>query len=276
VTAQETKLLDRAEQILVRRCMRRHGFKLWITPRIVLPHAARFRYVVDDVSWAQKHGFGADIDRRVAKLGRSDPNGRYFSSLSPSRRKAALRALNGERPEGLEARLPSGMVVRRSDSSCTSHAEGALYGDLQQWYRVSKIGGSLTGVRAGRVTAHPSFISATRRWATCMLAKGHPYSSPYEARDVASSKHQITQRGIAVAEATCARATGLSETAHRLDQMYAKEVLNEYRADIAAARGLQLAALLRARSIDSSATKPSRSHNDDHTTSVLTLGRQPD
>jgi hypothetical protein len=125
VTAQETKLLDRARQILVRRCMSRHGFKVWITSRTVLPHARRFLYVVDDVAWARKHGFGADIERRAAKRGRSDPNMRYFSSLSPSRRKAALRALNGARPEGCKracqagsSRVGATAVARRTPSGC--------------------------------------------------------------------------------------------------------------------------------------------------------------
>jgi hypothetical protein len=217
-------------------------------------------YVVDDVAWARRHGFGSDLERRAAKLGRSDPNVRYFLSLSPSRKNAALRALNGARPEGLEARLPSGIVARRSDSSCTSQAERELYGDLQGWYRASKVAGSLFGVRVGRVMAHPSVVAATRRWATCMRVKGHPYSSPSQARYGATrsggSRHRMTERRIAVAEATCARVTGLSVTARRLDRMYAAAVRDQYRADIAVARGLQLAALRRARSIDGASTEP--------------------
>lgn len=260
VTAQEVKLLDRAEQMLVRRCMSRHGFKLWITARSALPETARFRYVVDDIASARKHGFGGDIERRAAKLRRTDPNARYFSSLSPSRREAALRALNGERPVGLEARLPSGIVVTRSDRSCTSQAERALYGDLERWYRVSKVVGSLTGVRVGRVTTHPSFVSATRRWATCMADQGYPFSIPPEAREAvtrsSASRRPIIERRIAVAEATCARTTGLSGTAERLDGMYARDVRNEYRAVVAAARRLRLAALPRARNIDRAPTAP--------------------
>lgn len=100
VTAQEAKLLDRAQQILVRRCMSRHGFKVWITSRTVLPHARRFMYVVDDVAWAQKHGFGVDIERRVAKRRRSDPNRRYFSSLSPSRARGGAAGIQRSASRG--------------------------------------------------------------------------------------------------------------------------------------------------------------------------------
>ncbi len=253
VTFREADLLHRAEQTLVSRCMARHGIRYWVTLRLPESWTARFRYVVDDPSWAHQHGYGADLDRRSATLGRADPNRRYFASLSPARKRLALRALNGARPEGLQARLPSGVRLSRSDSSCTSRAQRSLYGDVARWFRASTVVQGLTAIRVGRVTADRAFIRATRRWAACMRAKSHPYASPFEARDAATRstapRHSLTERRTAVAEATCARVTGLSATARRLDRVHALDLQHAYRSEVAAERGMQLAALPRARSV---------------------------
>ena len=249
VTAQEARLLDRAEQVLTRACMAGRGFELFVVPKSVAAGGARFAYVVDDVAWARRHGYGRDLDRRLAMRGAADPNQRYFAGLSAARRKAALRALNGARPLGLRARLPNGVLVTKSDRSCTSQAQRALYGDLALWFRVSMVTQNLRAVRFGRVVADRQFAAALRRWARCMRAAGHRYENPGEARDAATRSRRRTEKRIAVAEATCAHATGLGDVAQRLDRRYAAVVLNEHRLQVRTARSLQRAALPRARQV---------------------------
>jgi len=250
ITAQEAKLLDRAKQILVSGCMRRHGFRFWVRPNGAAADVARFAYVVDDIRWASRHGYG-NVIQRGDDSQRRDPNRRYFAKLSPARQQAALRALNGARPEGLEARLPSGAVARRSDRSCTSEAERRLYGDLQGWFRASTVTDNLFGARAGRVTADAGFVAATQRWSACMRAAGHRYVSPLQARAAVTQARLSfsAERRVAVAEATCAQTSGMSATVSRLDRHFRAVVNNEFRADVATARRLQLAALPVARTI---------------------------
>ncbi|GAA2207338.1 hypothetical protein GCM10009850_027960 [Nonomuraea monospora] len=251
-TPHDEERLHRAEELLLRDCMRGHGFETWPTPfRSPVPEYLEFPYAVTDVAWARRHGYGSDLRDRIAELRRTDPNRRYFESLPPDRRAAALVALNGARADGLQTRLPTGGVVRRSDSSCTSQAERRLYGDLDAWYRAEKITGSLPGLRVAKVTADARFGEAVRRWSGCMREHGHAYSTPAQARSDALRPEGGRAREIrvAVAEATCAAGTGLTATAHRLEGQYKRAVEEQYRAALGAKRDLQLAALPRAAAI---------------------------
>jgi hypothetical protein len=252
-TARETTLLYRAEQELVAECMHRHGFRYWVVAQ--MPASRQFPYVIDDMTWARRHGYGVDLERRIDALGRANPNQRYFAGLSPSRRDAALRAIDGARPEGLKATLPSGIVVQRSDRSCTSEAQRRLYWDLAGWYRVTKVTENLFGLRAGWVIEDPTFIAATKRWATCMRGRGYPYANPQAARTtVTTAGHSpMTERRTAVAEATCAHRSNLSDTARRLDRHYERLVRRRYAAQLSAMRRMQFAALPRAEIVESRA-----------------------
>ncbi|MEO3868826.1 hypothetical protein ABGB18_08360 [Nonomuraea sp. B12E4] len=147
VTAGEARVLWDAEQSLLRDCMARHGFKYWVAPHDPIPEDRDFPYVVDDLGWARRHGYGSDIREHVSRLRDEDPNRLYFEGLPAQRRKAAFVALNGEgprpgtvkrRPDQLEVRLPTGGRVRRSAVSCTSQAQRQLYGEVWRlWHAIS-------------------------------------------------------------------------------------------------------------------------------------------
>jgi len=250
LTARETALLHDAEQILVRDCMRQHGFRYFPLPRNPVPENRSFPYVIDDVAWARRHGYGSDIQRRLAELDEADPNRRYYNSLSPAQRTAALAAINGERPVGLSARLPSGGVMARSDRSCTSAAERELYRDLPTWYRVEHVTDDVVGLWRGQVAGDPAFRAAVGRWAVCMREHGYGYTSPALARAELTRPDQPAGRDreiqVAVAEATCATSTGLAATATALDQHYASQVRRQYAPEFATRQRLELAALPRA------------------------------
>jgi hypothetical protein len=252
LTAREEGRLHRAEQLLLRDCMRAQGFQYRPVPRDPVPEARDFPYVLDDVAWAREHGYGTDVRRKAAEMREKDVNQRYFRSLPPARRAQALRAANGPDPNGITARTPDGMVLRRSTEGCRSQAERTLYGDLAAWFQAEVTLESLTQMRRTRVLADPAFARAVGPWARCMRAAGHPYASPAHLRQEAlpGPGEPALPRGreirLAVAEARCAAATGLARTAHELDRTHAVRLRHQYRSELRVAQRLRLGALPRA------------------------------
>ncbi|MBB5938181.1 hypothetical protein [Streptomyces zagrosensis] len=255
LSAEEKTVLHAAEQVLLRDCMRRQGFKYQVTSENPLPEAREFPYVVDDLAWAAEHGYGSGLQRALEKIKENDPNQRYFRSLPPERRTAALTAANGPRPKGLTARSPDGMVLSRSDQGCQSEAERTLYGDLKGWFQTQVTVDSLPGLRHQRVRADRRFTTAVRKWSGCMHTAGHPYATPDNARAALTSSaprqpapsHQEVR--LALAEARCAAESGFSKTIAGLDRHYEKELRRQYRTAVHTSAQLQLGALPRARKI---------------------------
>lgn len=255
LTADESELLDRAEQLLIRDCMRRRGFEYTVVSRPAQPQDRDFPYVVDDVDWARKHGYGVDLRRRRDAVARAEPNTKRLDGMSESARAAALSALNGVpgASTDLTALLPFGVTARRSASSCTSEAERGLYGDLPTWYRAKRVTENLSAVRIPLVLGDARYQRATAAWSRCMTHTGHPYDTPASTRDAVLSADPPMPRDrevtLAVTEANCAHRTSLSATVSDLDRQYAQRVDDRYAADIADRRRLQHHALPRAHAI---------------------------
>ncbi|MFB4278403.1 hypothetical protein ACBJ59_24150 [Nonomuraea sp. MTCD27] len=261
VTAGEARVLWDAEQLLVRDCMARRGFRYWVVPRDSIPENRDFPYVVDDLGWARRHGYGGDILERIDRLRDRNPNRRYLEGLPAQRRRAAFAALYGEgpqswaatpRPDQLEARLPTGGVVRRNAASCTSEAPGLLYGDLATWFRATRVVQNLADLRRARVVRDPRFAAAVGAWSRCMRGRGHPYAHPRLTRaeavadgsaGPAARKAREKQIATAVAEAICAGESGLSAVARELDEKYARELVARHRPDVIAERRMRRDAL---------------------------------
>ncbi|HEY3688665.1 MAG TPA: hypothetical protein VGL93_36840 [Streptosporangiaceae bacterium] len=228
VTAAQAGLLERAEQELIRRCMARAGFRYWPVGHPADP--VPFRYVVDDVAWAGRYGYGTALRRAAEVRAAADPNRRYFTSLPPARQAAAVRALDGTRPAGLTATLPNGLVVRHSDRGCDVRAQRTLYGNLPRWYASTKITENLPGQRYGLVVSDPRWRAATPAWSACMRRAGYPFATPDEAHAAVSAAPPAGgERRQAVAEARCAVATGLGALAGRLDREHAARQARRYR-----------------------------------------------
>ncbi|MGV9363591.1 hypothetical protein [Amycolatopsis sp. NPDC003731] len=249
LTGSEEALLYDAEQVLVRDCMARHGFRIQVTPSDRRPQPEPFPYVVDDVGWASEHGYGTDLRRIADAEAAADPNKAYFAGLPADRRKAALAALNGTGPGRVEAVLPVGGRLARYDNGCTSRAWQELYGDLATWYRVDKVTELLPGLWQGEVVADPAFTAGVTRWSGCMREAGFPYESPAAAREAAGRTPGDGEIRTAVAEATCAARTGLAATARELDRTCQDGVRAQYRTELETKLRLQLAGLPRARAV---------------------------
>ncbi|MCG5436789.1 hypothetical protein [Micromonospora foliorum] len=248
VTAEDRRILVRAESLLTRDCMTRDGFQLWLGTPPPADELLSFPYVVDDIAWARKHGFGSDLVAAVDVRRRTDPNQRYVSGLSPERREAFLATLNGARPEGLEARLPSGGVMRRSAEGCTSEAQRRLYGDLAEWYRSSKVVADLTGLRQRRVLADPAWTAALRPWAGCVRQRGFTVDTPEQLRQSVGTRGRAGEIAAAVAEARCAQ-DGLAATTRALDARHGDELTAAYHQEVAARNRLEHGAVPRARAV---------------------------
>ncbi|MEU4531604.1 hypothetical protein AB0F49_25590 [Micromonospora ureilytica] len=248
VGPEDRQILIRAESLLTRDCMIRAGFRMWLGTPPPADELLSFPYVVDDIAWARKHGFGSDLVEAVDTRRRANPNQRYVSGLSPERREAYLATLNGARPEGLEARLPSGGVMRRSAEGCTSEAQRRLYDDLAEWYRSSKVVVDLTYLRQRRVLADPAWTTALRPWARCLRQHGYTADTPDRLRESVGPRGRADEIAAAVAEARCAQ-DGLAATTRALDARHGDELTAAHHQDVVAKNRLEHGALPRARAV---------------------------
>jgi hypothetical protein len=145
------------------------------------------------------------------------------------------------------------MVVQHSDQGCSAEAQRKLYGDLRAWYQVTKTAEALPGMRRALLAADPDLLRVLPAWSECMRARGHNYRGPEEIRVALPKPEQPgaheTEVRLAVAEATCARQTGLAEMVRALDQRYAAKLGTEYSKDLEAVRRMRLTALPQAAAI---------------------------
>jgi hypothetical protein len=242
-----------AEQLLIKKCMEKEGHKYWIEPPSSDDVSIRFPYVVDDPAWAGAHGYGTDLRRERERQVRSDPNQRYFHSAPAKARAVLVSDLNGARPQGLSARLPNGVRVTHSDQGCQATAERQLYGDLQAWFRATRVTDSLAGTRVGLVTDDKRYKAAVKPWARCMRERTYTYADPARARAAATLPQtpwpHAKEVRLASAEAACAVSSGLSSVAESLDSEYRNRLRRSHPRETADLARLKREALPRARAI---------------------------
>ena len=242
-----------AEQLLIKKCMEKEGHKYWVEPPSRDDVSIRFPYVVDDPAWAGAHGYGTDLRREREAEVRSDPNQQYFHSVPAGTRAVLVSDLNGARPQGLSARLPNGIRVTHSDQGCQATAQRQLYGDLQAWFRATRVTDSLAGMRVGLVTDDKRYKAAVKPWARCMRERTYTYADPARARAAATLPgtpwpHAKEVR-LASAEAACAVSSGLSSVAGSLDSEYRDRLRRSHPRETADLARLKREALPRAREI---------------------------
>ncbi|MBK3578328.1 hypothetical protein JHN63_31895 [Streptomyces sp. MBT65] len=242
-----------AEQLLIKECMEKEGHKYWVEPPSPDDVSARFPYVVDDPAWARAHGYGTDLRREREAEVRRNANQRYFRSMPATTRAVLVSDLNGARPQGLSARLPNGMRVSHSDEGCQATAERQLYGDLQAWFRATRVTDSLAGMRVDLVTNDKRYKAAVEPWARCMRERTYNYPDPARARAAATLPEtpwpHAEEVRLASAEAACALSSGLSSVAKSLDSEYRDRLGRGHPRETADLARLKREALPRARAI---------------------------
>lgn len=256
VTYSDQLLLDHAEQILTRDCMRRAGFRFWVTRPVASPVANTFPYVISDFKWAHDNGYGSRIPSLIVKARATNPNGRYVQGLARGRRGAYLSDLNGPGPSAPQVRvtLPGGEVVGHNTSGCTKEADETLYGDYRSWFPGHTVTEYLAPTWQAQVRADPAYLDAATAWRRCMRGRNHHYSDPIQARAAfLKSPRPIGTFGAEVRtaedEARCATTSHLATTAQRLDAAYADRLPKKYRGLIHTSRQMALDALGRASAI---------------------------
>lgn len=244
----DVQALDFAERMLLAGCMREAGFDYPVTARP--PSPPDLGYVLTDVEWAQAHGYGGDLRKQIAESDRGDPGRRYFEHLSPARRAAALVAMNGETPDGLEITTPEGVTLTRNPGSCVSRAQQQLYGDLAAWFTAKSTTDFLDTERVTAVESDAGYRAAAARWSGCMAGSGYRFPDPQRLHStLPDAEHPMPRErevAMAVTEARCAGYSGLGEVAARLDARFAARSRTEYPKEIADYDTLRANALPRA------------------------------
>ncbi|KOG31371.1 hypothetical protein [Streptomyces resistomycificus] len=261
LTDAEQILVQRAEARLVKTCMESKGFKYWAWSPLTVDDLKGGGYVLTDVTWAKKNGYGGRLADRLQHVQRDDPNSKYANALPEQERIRYSRTLEGGPSSGmLSAELPAGGTVRTPRHGCQAEAGNRLYGDFETWFRAEKIATNLSPLYVPALLKDRRFGRAVEQWSTCMRQAGHPYADPPSVRrqlpsltqGLSSARAHAAEVELAVAEATCATTTPLGDTARTLDAEYRDKKLGRYAADIASYRRMGLAALARAEDITGS------------------------
>ncbi|MBD0838712.1 hypothetical protein [Streptomyces sp. TRM68416] len=257
-TDAERVLLRRAEETLVKKCMESKGFKYWVWHIPTVDALKGGGYVLTDVNWAKKHGYGSRFERKLLTAQRDDPNHAYVNAMPRKDRIRYSKALEGDASHGmLTAELPGGGAVQTPRDSCQAEAKGRLYGDFETWFKVEKVATNLTALYVPDLLKDKRFASAVTAWSACMREAGHDYADPPKIRaklpklkkGLSTEKAYAIEVELATAEAACATETPLADTARTLQTEYRTEKLKPYSADIAAYQRMSRSALDRAEDI---------------------------
>lgn len=258
LTDAEQMLVDQARELLVQECMEAEGFRYWPVAVAGVEERQGSGYVLDDVGWAREHGYGMQLQDRVAAVQQNDPNHAYANALPEAERARYSTALDGDPSAGmLTAELPMGGFVQTPGDSCLARAKGELYGDFAAWFQAEKVATNLVGLYAPDLMADERFEVALRAWSECMRERGHDYPDPPAIREdlpllidgLSEEMAHDVERELAVAEATCAtQETSLVSTTRDLESEYRGQ-LRQYRDDVITYQRLQHAALENARDI---------------------------
>ncbi|MBB5080952.1 hypothetical protein [Nonomuraea endophytica] len=256
LTAAEYARLEGAEQLLIQSCMIRAGFR-YQPPAAPDGDARQLSLLLlEDVGWARRNGYGGRIQRGILAARPHDPNRLYRESLAPAQRERYDAALSGGRDTKiLSARLPGGGTINNAMGGCRGASKDRLYGDRATWFRLDKIASNLQPLYLPELTKDKQFVAALAAWSACMRGHGHIYASPPEIRaalpgltaNLKPGDAHAAEVKLAVAEATCARSSGLAGTARALQPHYLATAARPYAEELAEHGRMLLAALEKAK-----------------------------
>ncbi|MDQ0955407.1 hypothetical protein QFZ24_009330 [Streptomyces phaeochromogenes] len=234
--AEQLRISD-AQQRLIGTCMKRQGFEFWEAERLSLEESRTLGYVLDDVGWARKYGYGSRLRAKDAAARASNPNLAYRKSLSEQRRQTYDKALDGGVDVPVIAvEIPGGGTVRKQMGGCVAESEKKLYGDPREWFRAEKTAGHLRSLYVPRVLTDQRFSAAQKAWSRCMKKAGYVYKDPGASRQsaiaqsdrAAEPKVFEAERELAVADATCARDTDLRPIGEERESHYIAQLRDRY------------------------------------------------
>ncbi|WP_109506732.1 hypothetical protein [Nocardioides speluncae] len=248
VTEAEKALLYRAEERLIYRCMAEHGFEYDEIPLDTDDPDREFPYVIDDVAWAKRHGFGDATSKEAPP--EASPNEVNLERLSQEQQQEWQATLFGDGPR-VSVRLPGGGRLSTNTDGCLAEARRALYGDLERWFRARRlIDNQSVFVRRG-VREDSRYEAAIADWAGCMRRKGYQVADPGQLRELAFQRSRNLKAAAArtievraaVTEAMCATSTSLPGVVLTLEREHGREVETAVRREHAELNTLERAAL---------------------------------
>lgn|GEM_PF-5209834 len=182
-------VIDRADQVVESRCMRRAGFTYRPVPTEHMgdplldglsdvpsdaapPEAAVLRI-------AKRQGYGLYARFRPISLAGPHANSAYFQSLSPAAQNRYQLAQFGNRRSTVKVKFPDGSSDLVPRGGCLSQSYKTVYGSVaRDDFRVNAVADVIHLVQ-NRVFAMPAIKLATKRWAVCMQKRsGHPFATP--------------------------------------------------------------------------------------------------
>ncbi|MBT2376034.1 hypothetical protein J7E90_01285 [Streptomyces sp. ISL-111] len=259
LTISEEMEIEYAEYALVKRCMEDKGFSYWVGPVASVDARKAGRYVIDDIAWAKKYGYGRPFDEAAERERSEHPNVRFPNALPRNDRIRYNTALNGDYDDVLSVDLPAGGTIETPRTGCWAGARTHLYGDLKAWFEAKKTVTSLTPLYVPEILADERMNRTVSAWSSCMKEAGQRFSSPDDLREkriehTAGMRSEVARKydvELAVTEATCAVKTSLGKVARHLEGEYRSSTLKKYGKENAAYQRMGLAALSRARDLTS-------------------------
>ncbi|MFF0682919.1 hypothetical protein ACFYVW_30640 [Streptomyces tendae] len=258
LTNEEVVEIERAEQKLIKTCMRDEGFPYWEFPVPGIDERKLGNYVIESVQWAKMYGYGRGFEERGEKIRTSHRTVTYQNELPKEGRVSYTRALDGDYRDKMTVKLPGHLgKVETPRGGCTNEARAELYGDAAIWYTARRTVESALPLYVQALKQDERFTKALRRWADCMTGAGRPFDSPDDLRQkraaavegMPDTEADAFDRKLAVTEATCTVESSLGRVLRDLESDYRARTLEPYSEQWSTYRKMRLHALRQARGV---------------------------
>ncbi|MFD5568926.1 hypothetical protein [Streptomyces cadmiisoli] len=258
LTNEEVVEIERAEQKLIKTCMRDKGFPYWEFPVPSIDERKSGNYVIESVRWAKMYGYGREFEERGEKIRTSHRTVIYQNELPKEGRVGYTRALDGDYRDRMTVKLPGNLgKVETPRGGCTNEARAELYGDAAIWYTARRTVESALPLYVQALKQDERFTKALRRWADCMTRAGRSFDSPDDLRqkraaaveEMPDAEADAFDRKLAVTEATCTVESSLGKVLRDLESEYRARTLKPYSEQWSTFRKMRLHALRQAQGV---------------------------
>ncbi|WP_166355599.1 hypothetical protein [Phytoactinopolyspora limicola] len=232
------------EDLLVQRCMTDAGFTVMPpTPEALPDGAGHDSGVSPTVEIAQRDGYA--LSTLVSATGEPDEDSAW-SKLGEAEVAAHTLAMFGPEDAQIEYRTEE-VTVSISREGCSGEVRRALYGDMDEYVRLSWIAGNeVHSATSANVDSNKQWRDSLAEWSTCMTESGYPgLRHPSDAFEAAAQLYETNtetndamahELNIAQADAGCAEQTGLNHAFRAARAAANEQALVTYEGDLVAWR----------------------------------------
>ncbi|MDQ0369519.1 hypothetical protein [Catenuloplanes indicus] len=234
-TAEETRLLHDASQVLVQDCMAARGLRYERAPSTDHERASAANpYGLLDPATARTDGYGMTAEF-LAAAQPPDPNAPIIESMTGAEQKEWRTALTGSEENRQSLTMPDGTPLVVPTDGCVAEARSELYG--ADWDRLYYSFQGYANLVLSRTEQDAVYQQGIAAWTRCMHEAGFTYRSLQDPRreieqrlveaprpsgpELTPELRQtaLSELAVARADATCEYDTGLNEavtTAQRI------------------------------------------------------------